>query len=557
MNDRLARLDRIRTMFDQGQFASAAKDLAVALRDSPDDPELQLIEAKLNYVSQQFDKAINILIKVTQQLPDSIDAHHLLGVILSQPGNNQAERRIAAVQALERAHQLSPNDPQICANFGGQVAQLGIFNKAEPVLLKALKLDPSSEGTRNNLGILYKKQCRHAESVEEFRKAVKLRPNHIAFRNSLVRAVDYCPNTNPHDDFESLKAAGALIQSSAPVLFNHYAKAGKRLRIGYLGSTLRTHSVAYYLLPIIENHSDQFEIFCYHIGKQEDSMTDRISASSDHYQHLYGHNSESIARRIHKDGINILIDLEGFSGLDETLKVLSHSPAPVQVSYLGWPNSTGITSVGYRFVDHFTDPQGSVADSVYTEQLIRMTASFAVYSPPTDAPDVESTPALRNGFITFGSFNWSVKLNQAVIELWARVLNTVTDSKLLLKHTSFDMESTVENIVSAFASHGIARERLILYEFSETTLEHLSCYHEVDIALDPFPFNGMTTSCEALWMGVPLITLAGEKHLSRVGVSLLENIGYPDWIANNHDQYIAIALELTSDTGKLDTIRKE
>jgi protein O-GlcNAc transferase len=540
----------IQKLIDQGHRSFAEKELAVALRKNPDDPNLHLLGAKLDFFGRRLDVALSALAKVTKALPDSADAHHLQGVILGQAGQH-----VAAVSALERAYQLSPNDSQICSNLGAMIQRQGNFNDAEPLLLKARNLHPAVAGFRNNLGLLYRSQLRHQEAVQEQRQAVVLEPGRIDFRKSLVWAMDYCPNTDPHDDFEAIRATGELIENNTPLLFDTYEKVKGRIRIGYLGSTLRKHSVAYFLLPIIEKHTSQFEIFSYHIGELEDSMTRRIAEASDHYRHLSGQSAKDIAHQIHKDGINILVDLEGFSEQLETLPVLAHSPAPVQVSYLGWPNTTGLARVDYRFVDNFTDPPESIADSIYTEQLIRMSASFAVYSAPTDAPDVNATPVLKNGYITFGSFNWSAKMNPEVIKYWALILKAVPDSKLLLKHTSFDLQSVADIVLSAFSAWDVGPERLILDGFSKDTVEHLSRYHEVDIALDPFPFNGMTTSCEALWMGVPVVTLAGERHLSRVGVSLMNNIGYPDWIADDYNGYVAIATKLASDPERLQTIR--
>jgi len=544
------RLARMQALFDQGQYAPAAELLVTALSEKPDDPELQLLGAKLDYVGGRFNAALRTLSKVTAELPDSVDAHHILGVILSQAGGHEA-----AVQALERAYQLSPNDPQVCANLGGVIVRQGNFNDAEPFLLKARNLDPASAVTRKNLGVLYVEQLRHEEAVKEYRQAIALQPGSFAFRSSLTKALGCCPQTDPHDDFEVFRSTSEIIENNTSLLFDTYSKANNRIRIGYLGSTLRQHSVAYFLLPILEHHSDQFEIFCYHIGEREDSMTQRIVENSDHYRHLSGQSAAEIARQIHQDGINILFDLEGYTEQLVTLGVLAHSPAPVQASYLGYPDTTGLARIGYRIVDNFTDPADGIADSLYTEELIRMSTSFAVYSPPIDAPDVNVTPVLRNGYITFGSFNLPIKMNRDVIKLWSRILRTVEGSRLLLKHALFEKKSMVDNIVSAFVAEGVAPERLILSGFDKTSTDHLHRYHEIDIALDPFPFNGMTTSCEALWMGIPIVTLAGEKHLSRVGVSHLTNIGYPDWIATDFDKYVKIAEKLASDTQTLNAIR--
>ncbi len=411
-------------------------------------------------------------------------------------------------------------------------------------------------GTRNNLGGLYREQLRHEEAIREYREAVARRPDRLAFRYHLLRAMNCCPDIDASYAYKTTRAVGEFIENKAPPLFESYQKVSDRIRIGYIGSTLRQHSVAYFLQPIIENHSNQFEVYCYNIGDTEDSTTKRISEECDHYRHLHDQSSESIARQIHRDGINILVELDGYTEL-VTLAVLAHSPAPVQVSWIGYPETTGMTRIRYRIVDNFTDPPGGVADGLCTEQLIRMTTGFSVYSAPSDSPDVEKAPALEKGNVTFGSFNLPLKMNPRVIETWARILHAIPSSTLLLKHGSFEKKSMVENIYSAFGAHGLDRERLLLSGFEATMNEHLRRYHEIDIALDPFPYNGTTTSLEALWMGVPVITIAGEKHVSRIGVSLMSNIGHPEWIAEDCDQYVAIARKLALDLEKLDSIRLE
>jgi predicted O-linked N-acetylglucosamine transferase (SPINDLY family) len=257
---------------------------------------------------------------------------------------------------------------------------------------------------------------------------------------------------------------------------------------------------------------------------------------------------------IRKDGIDILIDLAGHTGYNRML-LFARKPAPVQVSWLGYPNTTGLKTVDYRIVDGYTDPPG-LTDPFYTEELIRLPHSFLCYLPDNNSPAVGTLPGTAAGHITFGSFNFFAKVSPEVVGCWAELLKAVPASRILLKTKSLSDKPTREYAMEMFTQKGIESERIELLSYEHSYRGHLDIYNRIDIGLDTFPYNGTTTTCEAIWMGVPVITLAGDRHASRVGVSLLSNIGLPELIAKTEDEYIDIAVKLATDIGRLQVLRQ-
>ena len=263
---------------------------------------------------------------------------------------------------------------------------------------------------------------------------------------------------------------------------------------------------------------------------------------------------EEAAELIREDEIDILIDLAGHTAGNRML-LFARKPAPVQVSWIGYPTTTGLSAMDYKIVDSYTDPPG-MTEQYYTERLLRLPESFLCYKPEREGPEVSPVPSLTSGHITFGSFNNFAKMSPEVVEAWANIMKAVPDSRLLLKSHCFSDAGTRRYASELFVRHGIEKERveLLLYEPSVHT--HLSFYSRVDIGLDTFPYNGTTTTCEALWMGVPVVTLSGGTHASRVGKSLLSNIGLGELVALTEKEYMEAAIELANDTKRLQGLRK-
>ncbi len=328
----------------------------------------------------------------------------------------------------------------------------------------------------------------------------------------------------------------------------------RRLRIGYLSPDFRKHSVAYFLQGLLAAHDrQQVEIFCYVANTTRDAMTERLSALADEWRDIIPLSDDEAARRIVQDKIDILVDLAGYT-TGHRLGVLARRPAPVQITYLGYPSTTGLSAIDYRFTDTIADPPG-LTDAWYTELLLRLPRVFLAYTPP-EAPEVNMLPSLRGQALTFGSFNVIHKLSDQTLDMWAQLLATVPDSRLLLKTGSFSDVGVRDRFHRLFAERGISSERLDLRGFEKETQGHLAVYHDVDIALDTFPYNGTTTTCEALYMGVPVVTLAGETHAARVGASLLHALGLEHLVAASPDAFVETAKRLAANPAELATLRQ-
>jgi predicted O-linked N-acetylglucosamine transferase (SPINDLY family) len=329
----------------------------------------------------------------------------------------------------------------------------------------------------------------------------------------------------------------------------------RRIRIGYVSPDFRRHSVNYFIEPVLAAHTrEQFEVFCYSDVVSPDEVSHRIQTYPVQWRDIVGMTDAQIAALVRSDRIDILVDLAGHTGYNRML-LFARKPAPVQVSWLGYPNTTGLKAVDYRIVDGYTDPPG-LTDPFYTEKLTRMPESFLCYQPEQDSPEIGPLPSLQAGHITFGSFNIISKVTPEAVALWADILKKVPDAKLFLKAKSLFDKGTREYLGALFLQQGIPMDRLIFKFHTASYKEHLAMYNSIDIALDTFPYNGTTTTCEALWMGVPVVTLAGDRHASRVGKSLLTNIGLPELVAETENAYIDIAVKLAADIDRLRFLRE-
>jgi len=333
----------------------------------------------------------------------------------------------------------------------------------------------------------------------------------------------------------------------------------RRLRIGFLSPDFRVHSVMYFVEGLLAQlDRRQFEVFAFYLFPRDDQVTARVEHHADHFVRLAGLNGAQQAEAIRAHGIDILIDLAGHTGHNGLL-ALAHKPAPVQVSWLGFPATTGLDAVDYKFTDEVTDPPH--AQSQYTEQLYRLPTLFACYRPMSRHPLwryqprylVRPTPALANGFITFGSCNNLGKLTDDVLRLWGRILQAVPGARLLIEGKNLSEPGFASDYRARCQALGVDTERLDLLGLSGDN-QYLT-YHQIDIALDPFPLTGGTTTFDVLWMGVPLVSMVGESFKSRMGVGLLTYLGRTEWLAPAPEDYVRIARELASDVPALNQLR--
>ena len=325
--------------------------------------------------------------------------------------------------------------------------------------------------------------------------------------------------------------------------------------MGYVSPDFRRHSVAYFIEPLIARHDrDAFEVYCYSNVLTPDSMTRHLMGLSDSACHIVAMSDGEAADRVRADGIDILVDLAGHTA-GGRLGLFALKPAPVQVSYLGYPNTTGLAAIDWRITDIHADPPGN-GDEFHSERLARLPRTFLCFQPPADAPAIQPPPSIESGRITFGSFNTLPKVTPEVVGAWAQLLHRVPGSRLLLKASGLTDAAGRGRLLGEFAQHGIDEDRLTLLGKVGDFNAHLARYHEMDIGLDPFPYNGTTTTCEAVWMGVPVVSLAGDRHAGRVGASVLANLGLEELIATSIDEYLAIAADLAADTARLGMLRE-
>ncbi|HEX5242399.1 MAG TPA: tetratricopeptide repeat protein [Tepidisphaeraceae bacterium] len=464
-----------------------------------------------------------------------------------------------AAAQCRRAIELSPRWVEPYNRLAEILTTMGRFSEVEAVYRGAIALDESHAGAHFNLGTNLQGQGRPDEAAAELRRAAELAPNWPATYSRLLLVMLHQDGVDPQDLFEahqqwaSRHGFAGLLQN---IQYSNNRDPHRKLRIGYLSSDFREHSVMYFLEPVLANYDRlAFEVYCYSDvpGYEWDSTTERMYGYVDVLRNITTHGLAEIVKMIRTDGIDILVDLSGHTA-PRLLQVMSARPAPVQVTGLGYPATTGLSSIDYRLTDSIADPPGE-SDRLHTERLVRLDPCGWCYGPPDDAPPVAPPPSVVNGFITFGSFNLLAKMGPRVIGLWSQILKEVAGSRLLLKAQSFSDESTRKRILEAFGQAGIDANRIELLPRTEGTANHLSLYDRLDIALDPFPYNGTTTTCEALWMGVPVITLKGASHASRVGTSLLHASELSDLIGDSPQEYVRIAADLAADRDRLASLR--
>ncbi len=456
--------------------------------------------------------------------------------------------------AFRSAIRQQPGNAELHSNLGSVLQAKGFVDEAVACYREALKINPQLP-VYDSLGSALTGQGRFDEAIAAYREGLRRQPANARVYANLLLTLNYIVDSDPQKVFEEHLGWDRIHGHPADRLVAHDnpRDPDKRLRIGYVSPDFRDHSVAYYFEPLIRaHHREVVEVFCYSVVPKADATTERLRSLADHWQDIHGWDDRRLARKIREDGIDVLVDLAGHTAHNR-LTTFARKPAPVQVTWLGYPNTTGLSAIDYRLTDGIADPQG--AERYYSEQLVRLPGCFLCYQPPADAPPVSRLPAGENGFITFGSFNNLAKINAAVIQLWSQVLRAMPGSKLLLKNPSLTDPARREQYYSRFEAQGIGKDRLELIGHTPTREEHLALYGRVDMALDTFPYNGTTTTCEALWMGVPVMTLTGAVHASRVGASLLTCVGLEEWIAGSPEALLTKTAELAADAEKLAGLR--
>jgi len=419
---------------------------------------------------------------------------------------------------------------------------------------QVVTLNPNYAEGHNNLGAVFHKLRVPDQAIASYERAIALDKNYAQAYTNRNFELNYTTKQSPkqiyekHMEYEANFGGTANQMKHAP-----RASEGRPLRVGYVSPDFYAHSVAFFFEPLLAAHDgQQVETFCYYCNTKADETTKRLQTLSNHWRDVTAIDDAVLAKMIAEDQIDILVDLAGHSAKSR-ISVFARKPAPIQVAWLGYPNTSGLKSMDYRFTDIIADPIGE-ADETHSEELIRLEGGIWCYTGGEDAPAPITT---TSGPVTFGSFNHMSKLSPDVIALWSQVLKAVPDSRLLLKHLQLGHAVTRDTVLKQFGANGIAPDRLDLHAKLPKREDHLALYGTVDIALDPFPFNGCTTTFEALWMGVPVIALRGQTHVARVGASILTHLGHPELLAENAEDYIKIAVDLAGDAQRRTKYRAE
>jgi predicted O-linked N-acetylglucosamine transferase (SPINDLY family) len=541
------------SLVHMGRYAEAVPRLHELQGFLPNSEQLTVILAEALSMSGCQEEAEKCLEEVVANSPRNIDAQVNLGRIYLDRGKHREANR-----CLSKALELDPNNVEALSRMGVMMIHFCQYNNALQVLHKALAIEPKNILVLNNLGRACKMLGHLEDALQWFETALEIDPDNVCVIDNYLFALNYCSGLEP--DYvarEHFRLAPLCTPKNqiVPVVFQKRL-FGDNLRVGYVSGDLYAHSVSYFIEPVLQHHNYQkFDVYCYSLGSTRDETTDRLMALPCQWRNFNGLQPEALAQRITEDRIDILVDLSGHTA-ENRLGAFALRSAPVQVSWLGYPNTSGLAQMDYYITDDVCDPCG-VSEKLYTEKLYRLPKVFSCYLPPMAFPAVSSPPFQKNDYITFGSFNNFAKVNEKLMEVWAVILSRVPNSRLYLKSMALGDQETKREVEKTFASHGIAAERILMRTVTMTPLEHMEEYAEVDIALDTYPYNGTTTTCEALWNGVPVVTRAGMSHISRVGLSFLESLNLPALVAHSDDEYIDIAVRTACGRGVLRKLRSE
>lgn len=528
----------------RGEMEMAAQFFARAAAADPKDGDSHAGQGKALLALGRWGEAAASLRTALARNPRAADWHLQLGVALAALGKLDE-----SILSLRQAAALNPAPPEAHYNLARALSDKGLIAEAVAAYETALTLRPEFPEALYNLGNALLDQGRAAEAMTSYRRCLTLRADDGAAHANMLLASNYSDTVTAATALTMQQAFGAA-HGAQPMTPKADRSPERRLRIGYLSQDFRRHSCAYFIEPLLAAHDRAaVEVFCYSASGAPDEMTDRLKSLADHWREVTAKRDADIAEAIRADGIDVMVELGGHTAASR-LTALASKPAPVQLSWLGYPDSTGLPAIDRRVGDAVTDPEPSDA-------VLRLEGGFHCYRPPADAPDVSPPPALAAGAVTFCSFNTIAKLSPAAVALWSRVLTALPESRLLLKSRHLSDPGTRRRLLDLFAAHGITESRIEALPHTPATADHLDLYRRADIALDTFPYAGTTTTCEALWMGVPVVTLTGERPASRVGASLLSQIGLSRLVAASGDEFVVKAVALAADLPALAALRAE
>jgi protein O-GlcNAc transferase len=514
----------------------------------PADDELRIAVSHHN--AGRTAEALAAYQRILAREPDHAQALQMLGMLAAQ-----CRQFEPAAELIRQALRVGPENAEAHNNLGNVLRELGRLDEAAAEYRRAVQLKPNYAGAYRNLANVHHSSGRPDLALQSLRKAIELAPASAEIHSSLLYMLHF------HPDYDSAAILGehrrwaerhARPVQRHPKPFGNSREPERRIRVGYVSPDFRNHVAGRMFKPLLAHHDHQrFEIVCYADVAAPDLLTAELKSMADQWHWSYQVPDDQLAADIRRHGIDILVDLAQHTGGNRML-LFARKPAPVQVSWLGYPSTTGLDAIDYRLTDPFLDPPGE-GDENYSERSYRLPHSFWCYQPP-DAPSdvVVALPEDQNGFVTFGCMNRFEKVTPPALALWRRVLQAVGNSRLRM-HS--EIGAHLDSVRAFFREENIADERVIFVE-RQPIAKYPSQYHSIDICLDPLPFGGGTTTCDALWMGVPVVTLAGRTAVGRGGVSILSNVGLEEFIARSGEQYVSIAAALAADRSHREHLRR-
>lgn len=550
--------------FQKNSWHAASEFFSEAVRNAPDNPTL-LNNLGLAYLesgrnsrpvdSIQLKQAITVLKKALALKSDYVAAWKNLGVAYRELGDSAG-----AYHSFTNGLSHDPANASLWLSLGSLYTGEYSFDRAIECYRRLMRLNPDDPAeVLNRLATLYCYIGKIVESEAAFQQAVACAPvmeQKRAYDMNRLFTIHYSPDLTPEQIADSHREWGeTYFPHPVHVHFQNIPEPQRRIRIGYVSPDLRMNAVLFFIQPVLASHDPaQVEIFCYANVTKTDHATEQLR---NHHQVVWRDivalDDMTACQLIRDDRIDILVDLTGHGG-DNRLPLFGLRPAPVQVTWIGYPDTTGLPTMDYRITDAIVDPPG-LTEHLHTEQLLRLPGCFLCYRPGAEFPDATGLPLLKNGSITFGTMNNFSKINDRMVDVWCEILRQVPESRLMMRYRGKEWQRINDELSARFAHNGIAAHRLILLGHASSVVAQLQAYHEMDIALDTFPYNGTTTTFESLYMGVPVVSLAGRSHVARVGASILATLGLGDLVAESEQEYVKKTVALARDHAGLNMMR--
>ena len=537
------------TLKELGRLAEAEASYRRAIDINPNLASAHNNLGNLFTLQANFAAAQACFAEAIRLKPDFANAHYNLGLAHQNCG-----QLIEAEQSYREALRLASDYAEAYINLGAVLKDRGQLSQAAEMFREAIRLRPVLARAHSNLGNVLKDLGDLPAAIASYREALRLNPADTKVGSNLLFSLNYSELLSPEAALLEARRYGDWVSSKSVPKFTAWAAnpEAKKLRVGFVSGDLRNHPVGYFIEGLIQNLDPcQFELYAFTTHHKTDELTERVKPFFKAWEPIFALSDADAAKVIHERGVQVLIDLSGHTAHNR-LPVFAYKPAPVQATWLGYFATTGLPEMDFFIGDPIMAPECEAGH--FTERLCRLAETWLCLAPPDNAVPVAPLPAVKNGYLTFGCFGNLAKMNDAVVALWSRVLLAVPGAKLFLKAKQLAESKMMDAVRARFARHGIAQDRLLL-EGPTSRSDYFQAHNRVDMVLDTFPYPGGTTSVDAMWMGVPVLTLKGDRFLSHLGESIATNAGQPEWVAHDADDYVNKAVAFTKDIEALSGLR--